>query len=476
MNYSFQKIYTLIAQTPIIHFQHDQAGATLRATEVKPKLDKYLLKCAEGEIDKETIQSWYIKDDSDKDGHKSLQYKMKILQKEQPKDSDITLKDCKFYFGNQGDADKKELVFNNCELQITCFITELLEFIHKHIFDFFVLHNFGTRQTKGFGGFTVQYENENGHIQEQSNVEIEKVFQNSNQPYFYADMSREDQASVKNRMNHALTVYSVMKNGLNMTRYDEKTGRYGFAKSYIKGYTMRPWLDGQYGKGNVGSDKAFIKSRVFRPSKDDTMDMKDRDYAEHTFIRALLGLAEHYEFRDRYRNNGLTSKIKDGKNIINYNPVGITVISCPKNADGTPNINPNASEDDIKKSMEIQRLASPVTIKIFKHRIYFLFNDSYKQILNKTFLFRPFRKVNKDAVHASISECLRNGYYLSTPKNFDMEAFLDGFISYYNGAKQYDPNSVRNKLNGFGYPYRNSTNLILQKGRKSNGTSGKNGK
>ena len=71
MNYSFQKIYTLIAQTPIIHFQHDQAGATLRATEVKPKLDKYLLKCAEGEIDKETIQSWYIKDDSDKDGHKN---------------------------------------------------------------------------------------------------------------------------------------------------------------------------------------------------------------------------------------------------------------------------------------------------------------------------------------------------------------------------------------------------------------------
>jgi len=31
--------FTLKQHTPIIHFQHDQDGATLRATEVKPKLD-----------------------------------------------------------------------------------------------------------------------------------------------------------------------------------------------------------------------------------------------------------------------------------------------------------------------------------------------------------------------------------------------------------------------------------------------------
>ena len=34
--------FTLKQHTPLIHFQHDQAGATLRATEVKPKLDKFL--------------------------------------------------------------------------------------------------------------------------------------------------------------------------------------------------------------------------------------------------------------------------------------------------------------------------------------------------------------------------------------------------------------------------------------------------
>ena len=39
--------YSLIPQTPIIHFQHAEHGSTLRATEVKPKFDEFLLKKAE---------------------------------------------------------------------------------------------------------------------------------------------------------------------------------------------------------------------------------------------------------------------------------------------------------------------------------------------------------------------------------------------------------------------------------------------
>jgi len=34
---------TLKQHTPLIHFQHDQEGATLRASEVKPKLDRFIL-------------------------------------------------------------------------------------------------------------------------------------------------------------------------------------------------------------------------------------------------------------------------------------------------------------------------------------------------------------------------------------------------------------------------------------------------
>jgi hypothetical protein len=39
----YQLKIQLKQHTPIIHFQHDQAGATLRASEVKPKLDRFLI-------------------------------------------------------------------------------------------------------------------------------------------------------------------------------------------------------------------------------------------------------------------------------------------------------------------------------------------------------------------------------------------------------------------------------------------------
>ena len=50
--------YELKQETPIIHFQHNQSGATLRATEVKPKLDRFIIKKLGGveKIDK----SWFI--------------------------------------------------------------------------------------------------------------------------------------------------------------------------------------------------------------------------------------------------------------------------------------------------------------------------------------------------------------------------------------------------------------------------------
>jgi len=40
---SFKVEFTLKQHTPLIHFQSDQSGATLRATELKPKLDRFLI-------------------------------------------------------------------------------------------------------------------------------------------------------------------------------------------------------------------------------------------------------------------------------------------------------------------------------------------------------------------------------------------------------------------------------------------------
>jgi len=46
----YKLTFKLKQHTPIIHFQHDQHGTTLRATEIKPKLDRFLNENAFGEI------------------------------------------------------------------------------------------------------------------------------------------------------------------------------------------------------------------------------------------------------------------------------------------------------------------------------------------------------------------------------------------------------------------------------------------
>lgn len=85
---------TLKQHTPLIHFQHDQEGATLRASEVKPKLDKFILtKLGEGdyqngfEIAKKN--SWII--NNGKNDCKALDYKMRIECKE-PVDINLSIK------------------------------------------------------------------------------------------------------------------------------------------------------------------------------------------------------------------------------------------------------------------------------------------------------------------------------------------------------------------------------------------------
>lgn len=64
--------------TPLIHFQHDQDGATLRASEVKPKLDKFILSKLTPEERAQGEDEGWIKSKNDKDW---LDYKMKISDK-----------------------------------------------------------------------------------------------------------------------------------------------------------------------------------------------------------------------------------------------------------------------------------------------------------------------------------------------------------------------------------------------------------
>ena len=64
--------YELVQQTPMIHFQHNETGACIRASELKPKLDRFLIK----KYGRDKLENYFI---DSTNGKEALRYKVSIL-------------------------------------------------------------------------------------------------------------------------------------------------------------------------------------------------------------------------------------------------------------------------------------------------------------------------------------------------------------------------------------------------------------
>jgi hypothetical protein len=163
---------TLKQHTPLIHFQHSEPGAKLRATEVKPKLDRYILtKLGGGNyetgINKAKEQGLL----TGKGEHPALDYKLRISASGKDKIPTIKLEvkhraDGKYetekfplLLSNMGGRDSEdELVNFSMYKFITLKIITTKENVYKELYDYipgFIANtNFGQRSNKGFGSFT----------------------------------------------------------------------------------------------------------------------------------------------------------------------------------------------------------------------------------------------------------------------------------------------------------------------------------
>ena len=148
---NFKLEFKLKQHTPLIHFQHDQSGATLRATELKPKLDKFLIK----HVFKNDFQKYKHflvgydgkqKKPSDKD---AFDYKVKIFPNGLPA---ITKPNKFLYFAKE----HKMVSYESLTLIITSFHNAFLTEINKKLGDFLLITNFGTRSSKGYGSFVLE--------------------------------------------------------------------------------------------------------------------------------------------------------------------------------------------------------------------------------------------------------------------------------------------------------------------------------
>ena len=302
--YDWQKEYKLVQHTPLIHFQHSEPHACLRATEVKPKLDRFLIEQLEKDdrFGDGRWKKWFVGDGS----QQSFDYMMRITPNSEQVDRtqsieraiaraehrppNVSLHEIhKNYFGNMASGNNiqdtiretfKESLFykDGLTLTIRCFIPELLTFIDEHIRGFFMMHNFGTRQRKGFGSFTVDISTKPN---EPKGFDlVGKYCPNA----YYCKLDNDVNADAL--LDAVWVISAFLRSGFNRGE-----------GNYVRGFVFRYF---QREKNPLANDKAFVKQQVLRNVYNEaTRGEHLHPYGNNVryrYVRGLLGTNENSRF------------------------------------------------------------------------------------------------------------------------------------------------------------------------------------
>ena len=306
--YDWQKEYKWVQHTPLIHFQHSEPHACLRATEVKPKLDRFLIEQLEKDdrFGDDRWKKWFVGDGS----QQSFDYMMRITPNSEQVERTHSIENGieraiaraehrppnasfheihKNYFGNMASGNNiqdtiretfKESLFykDGLTLTIRCFIPELLTLIDEHIRGFFMMHNFGTRQRKGFGSFTVD-------ISTEPNAPkgfdlVGKYCPNA----YYCKLDGNVNADAL--LDAVWVLSAFLRSGFNRGE-----------GNYVRGFVFRYF---QREKNPLANDKAFVKQKVLRNVYNEaTRGEHLHPYGNNVryrYVRGLLGTNENSRF------------------------------------------------------------------------------------------------------------------------------------------------------------------------------------
>lgn len=314
----WQKEYKLVQHTPLIHFQHSEPHACLRATEVKPKLDRFLIEQLEKDyrFGDGRWKKWFVGDGS----QQSFDYMMRITPNSEQVERTHSIERAiakienqdykrfhgihKNYFGNMASEKKreekkkairetfKESLFykDGLTLTIRCFIPELLTLIDEHIRGFFMMHNFGTRQRKGFGSFTVD-------ISAEPNAPkgfdlVRKYCPNA----YYCKL--DDNVNADALLNAVWVISGFLKSGFNLNNNKKENAASNIReKDYVRGFVFRYF---QREKNPLANDKAFVKQKVLLNDYNEETPGEHRRFygnnVRYRYVRGLLGTNENSRF------------------------------------------------------------------------------------------------------------------------------------------------------------------------------------
>lgn len=323
----FSQKYILQQQTPMIHFQDKEPGATLRASEVKPKLDTFLIAKIGGI---KNIQSnWWIAYDKEKNEliHPALNYKLRfeasndesnshpVYTKKTDKKGRTKLEGVGAYFFTETDESKIKKSSYYQKIEMFIFSTEptLLSMMDADtLCEFFATHNFGFRQDKGFGSF-IFLGNESDRKTPADSCSFAKNISNH-----YLEIVSNDTTRI---LGNIKTFWQEIKGGLNNPHIKPPLYKRSFLmKEYFGHLSPYPHLNDK-----KAMKQALLNTGMFildvnhiedydnerNPAPASIKLKPSAGISNAEYIRGLLGFAGFYSFRNvqlRYPPTGINQE------------------------------------------------------------------------------------------------------------------------------------------------------------------------
>jgi len=450
----FKLEFSLKQHTPLIHFQSEQSGATLRATELKPKLDRFLLEHV-FQNDFERYKKFLIgykepkkpKDkemkEKDFEGKKALDYKIKISPSEKIEIFDIA-PIYNHYNHKHKRKEKRPLGFpiffasidkdwkekskkikfsltDNIDVSIKTFNTNLKNIIEENIVLFFFLHNFGMRQSKGFGSFTVSDGNIDDDILNSfyyfdinisSLKQLEYHAPNRKKPLtFHQDLKKDflDPITETYENNFLLfkamdLFYKTLRSGINFNSFYFKSLMFLYAKEKLKVQWDKKTFKSSF------LSKNYIDEQKNKHDKSGCKSILTYSTNEKYLLRDCLGLStiQEYNYSRDYKYSE--------KFTIRHPNTDIKKKDKFKNKDIEPN--------------ELVRMQSPLFMKPIKinnkYRVFILEKEYPKDVFEKsmTILKVQNKKVKKKIDNLKLYPNFNLKEYLDFAFSTDIEAHL----------------------------------------------------
>lgn len=387
-------VVPLQAQSPMVHFQGEENGATLRGSELKPKLDRFLEKKLE------LGDAAYI----DR-GKQALNYKVTVVGAPNGSMCQFATRKDKRFAILYGDRNDKKLVLRDAELTILCMNKELQKAIEEYIVEFFAVTNFGYMQNKGFGSFMPKEYLETGNPNEKCKEVAEWLKTKCEaKACYYMDFgkqptNRQCVESYDFYFKEIKDFYDLLKSGRNHG---------GYARSYIYQYMN---------KKQIHNEKVWMKAKGLAPALKTCNEKRVQcevenpgQYDDAKYVRALLGLGSKVEFINSVGDKAPLEKVT----------VKIEHV-------------PAAGQ------LKIERLDSPLFFKIIQNYVFICAKRIPDGIYGETFQF--FSNIPKPHDNVQIAVNKTKELEIEVPDQitlnevqFSIDDLLGEYVNYYNGV------------------------------------------